>query len=400
MTPAQRLSIAFLAISDPHRGTAPYLGSALAALIRVSNSSIKTLAVSDRGVLYYNPAFVESLSREMLASCLEHEVYHVLWAHAARAKDLGVTPEKHEIANVAQDMAINEALLAAGRKLPDFVATPEKYQQAPNLIWEERYHLLLKNAVKVNVAGICAGSCGSCATGQLDKATVPGRSSADMHRIRCQTAEAIRDHAKQRGTIPAGLLRWADEILGPAKIDWRQKLARVLREAVAYRKGHTDLGWRCPSRRQAGLGYGPGHAVLPSFITPIVTATAIIDTSGSMGPADFSSAMAEIDGILKALGTNMDLCTCDAAVHEFQEISCWKDALPLLKGGGGTDMRPAFEAILARPKKPNIIICITDGYLGSGVPEYEPAGVTVVWILVGKQHGTPCTWGEQIEVDA
>jgi Putative metallopeptidase domain len=46
-------------------------------------------------------------------------------------------------------------------------------------------------------------------------------------------------HAREIGTVPAGLTRWASELLEP-KVDWRRALAAEVREAVADVTGAVD----------------------------------------------------------------------------------------------------------------------------------------------------------------
>ena len=62
--------------------------------------------------------------------------------------------------------------------------------------------------------------------------TLPGlpRWLADL--LRRQVAQDVITHGKQPGTVPAGLLRWAEEVLSP-KVNWRVLLAAELRRAVA-----------------------------------------------------------------------------------------------------------------------------------------------------------------------
>jgi predicted metal-dependent peptidase len=93
------------------------------------------------------------------------------------------------------------------------------------------------------------------------------------------------------------------------------------------------------------------------------------------------------------------LTVCDAEVHGLRKIRKLEEALAMMKGGGGTDMRPAFaQAMDARPR-PEVIICITDGLVGDGVPVTAPQGVKVVWVLVGRHRQIPVNWGEVIEVE-
>src|SRR5262249_32109685 len=82
---------------------------------------------------------------------------------------------------------------------------------------------------------------------------------------------------KQPGTVPAGLLRWAEEVLNP-KVDWRAVLAAELRRAVAEVCGAVDYSYRRPSRRASVTA----PVVLPALRRPVPEVAVVCDTSGSM----------------------------------------------------------------------------------------------------------------------
>lgn len=259
--------------------------------------------------------------------------------------------------------------------------------------------------------GVGAGSCGSCA-GHPTKgepagvvAEGEGRSEAELDRIRRQVAQSIRESVqagKGRGTVPAGLARWAEETLAPPKVDWRVHLAQAIRGAIAYRSGSVTTTWLKPSRRQAGIGWGVGLPVLPATHAPVPRVAVIVDTSGSMGAgkgSPLAEAGAEIAGVLRDVGAAVTIVACDAAVHGIRECGTVADALGALSGGGGTSMTPAFKALGKRQPQPEVVIVLTDGWIGDGYPSTEPEWCRTVWCLVGGNTAKPCPWGETIIVE-
>ena len=52
-------------------------------------------------------------------------------------------------------------------------------------------------------------------------------------------------------------------------------------------------------------------------------------------------------------------------------------------GGGGTDFRPYFEALVDRMQheRPNIIVFATDGY--GAAPDVGPVGIETIWLMIG-----------------
>lgn len=250
------------------------------------------------------------------------------------------------------------------------------------------------------------GWCGSCAAREMPKEpgkdpSTGARGEQEIERMIRQAAEEIQQAAaKGRGTVPAGLKRWADDLLKPAEIPWETKLARAFRGACAHTAGAADHKYDGPSRRQAGLGYGMGRPILPRLRLPIPLVDVIGDTSGSMGRPELGHVVSETNGILKATGANVRFCACDCRNNGITKLKSAEDLVRALAGGGGTDMRPAFDAMMKQTPRPQIIVCITDGLVGNGFPKEPIPGVKVIIVLVGghmqKIPGTD--WAETIVI--
>lgn len=227
-----------------------------------------------------------------------------------------------------------------------------------------------------------------------------GKSQAEQKRIQREVAEAVRKHVNQkgRGTVPGGLARWAEEVLGPPRIPWQQKLAKVCRAAVAFRPGAGDYRYDRPSRRQSAFGYGSGSPVFPALRMPVPHVGVLVDTSGSMGDEELKIGLEETKGILLAVGADIHFYACDAALHSAQRVRNINEVRKLMKGGGGTDMRPAFDHIIRQPRKPEVLVVVTDGQIGDPGPQLP--GIKVIWLVVGHHRNPrPATWGEIIDVD-
>lgn len=447
LSPRELFASAVLRVVDEHHGLAPYFGVVLRGLVRRESTVIPTLAVSKYGVLLWNPEWVGKQTVEVLAFGLCHETMHVLLKHFDRAEALGIKLEpgqrpsrdlrrKAVMVNYAEDACINEELrklaaqVTSGGKaapvtLPEDWIYPDTLKQPDGLIMEDRYRRLLDQVQQAQQdeegegegegkgdgegegegegKGVGQGACGSCTGRPLPGEPAgagDGRSEAEMARYRRETAEAVREHAtrKGRGTVPGGLLIWADEMLTPPKVDWRTQLARIVRAAIAYRPGAVDLCYTRPSRRQAGLGFGVGVPVVPAFRAPIPQVAVVLDTSGSMSLDDLRAGCAELSGVLQAVGAAVTFCVCDADVHGVREVDSISTAIGMLKGGGGTSMTPAFEALAVHRPTPEVVIVLTDGLIGDGYPAIEPAFPTV-WVVVGGHNERPCPWGEVVFVD-
>ena len=107
-------------------------------------------------------------------------------------------------------------------------------------------------------------------------------------------------------------------------------------------------------------------------------------------------ALREVGGVLRATGASVTFIAVDAAVHAHQVVRSIDEIADLLKGGGGTDFRPAFDRLRESRNPPDVVVFATDGC--GPAPKEEPAWCATIWLLVGQQVQSPCAWGEQIMV--
>jgi predicted metal-dependent peptidase len=391
---------------------APYFTQALTSLVprEVPDNTLptKTIAVTKTGILIYEKQFVDRVTVPELAGTLIHETMHIMREHHARMNST-MNPVRW---NVAVDMEINDDLKAMGVTLPQGAIYPSTFKLEDGKTAEEYYEALEKqNPDPPPQGGPGDPGCGSGAGNPQDCEDQftqdPGqRSQADMASIRQQTADEVRSHIAKhgRGSVPNSLSRWAEDMFKPAKIPWSTKLGRIVRGAISSKIGDTDYKYGRPSRRQAGLGYGPGVPMLPSLVSPKPEVYIAVDSSGSMGHEELMDAVSETDAILKTTNSRATFVVCDAAVHASKKIKSAKEIQHLLKGGGGTDFRPMFAEMEKCSPKPNVAIFITDG--DGPAPDLPPKGTSVIWVLVGDHRRRPYTikgdevaYGDFLEVE-
>ena len=243
-----------------------------------------------------------------------------------------------------------------------------------------------------------AGRCGSCATGQQEPweegppdSSSPGTSRAEGEMIRREVARQIQEHSKSRGNVPGHWTRWAEEKLRP-RIDWRKELAAAVRHAVADVAGASDYSYRRPSRRQGQVGNG--KVILPSLRRPVPSVAVVVDTSGSIGDAMLSQALAEISGILKSLGQRegVHVLACDAEVQTCRRV--FRPEQVQLAGGGGTNMGAGLEAAAKLKPTPQVAVVVTDAY--TPWPDTAPRGMKVIVALTGD--GNTPEWAKTIRI--
>lgn len=390
----------------------PYLATAVWALQPVpvrDHPMLKgTLGVDKHWRLYFDPDILPAWSPEALATALNHELNHLLRSHHQRADALGlefgddeaeniVIASKLQIANIAQDCSINAGLEEERLKFPPInYATPAKYGLKPNDPWENYYHELLKNAKPVKLMCIGgAGGCGSCADGKTrpyelprGEKDAPGISQAEAELVIRKTAADVQEHARTRGTVPASLKRWADDLLNP-QVPWQRVLASAIRRSLSVAMGATYYSFQRPNRRNGG------ELILPGMVQPVPNVAVIGDTSGSMGDNELRKiVLTELKGICQALGRgSLTFLDVDAEVHSVQRVQSERQVK--LRGGGGTDMRVGIERACQVRPKPSLIIVLTDG----ATP--WPASPPEVRCLAVVPKGASATpdWMARVEVE-
>lgn len=188
-----------------------------------------------------------------------------------------------------------------------------------------------------------------------------GLPDAERELLRKQLAQEII-HAKTRGIVPAGWLRWAEEFMEP-QVDWRKLLKRRVRGALVTGMGQRVDYSLCRPHRRADA-YAP--FLLPALRGDFLPRVAcVVDTSGSISDEELSQALAEIRAVLETLRTPVVVIPCDAVPYDAVRVFTRSDLLQLsrdLPGGGGTDMVAGIEAALRLRPAPDTVIVLTDGY--------------------------------------
>ena len=114
----------------------------------------------------------------------------------------------------------------------------------------------------------------------------------------------------------------------------------------------------------------------------------IADTSGSIRPDELNQFVAEILGIVRAVGLSQGVYVipCDAEAHSIVRVKS-QNALEEIEfvGGGGTNMGAGIAAAELISPKPHIVVTLTDGY--TPWPESKPRGIEhFIVALTDKTH--------------
>jgi predicted metal-dependent peptidase len=385
----------------------PYLASGVFGAQVIAEPDSGTVRVDEGWRMRADPGLTAGWTAAQLGSVLIHHVCHLLRTHAERAQAAGVGPDEARTWIRAADAEINDDLVPAGLELPGRPVLPHHLGAPDGLLTEQYFDGIRARGERggrggdttdrsaQSGAGEAAGSWLDCGSG-ADGVPRPGDGTGGLpgwqaELLRRQVAQDVLAHAKQAGTVPAGLLRWAEEFLHP-KVDWRRLLAAELRRAVAQVAGAVDYSYRRPSRRAAVAG----DVVLPALRRPVPEVAVVCDTSGSMTEDLLAMVLAEVEGLLRALGLarQVRVLACDTAVAPAQRVTSARQVQ--LVGGGGTNMGTGIAAAAALRPRPAVTVVLTDGY--TPWPAAAPKGTRVVVGLLGADAPDAPPWARAVRV--
>jgi predicted metal-dependent peptidase len=379
----------------------PYLATGLFGAQVIAEAGSGTVSVDEGWRMRADPDLVAGWTPAQLGSVLVHHVCHLLRTHGERAQAAGVGREDAPAWVRAADAEINDDLVQAGLDLPGRPVLPRDLGAADGLLAEQYFEAMRGARTTDRSAprgeGEAAAAWLDCGSG-ADGVPRPGEGppglpawQADL--LRRQVAQDVIEHGKLPGTVPAGLLRWAEQVLSP-KVNWRKLLAAELRRAVAEVSGAVDYSYRRPSRRSASSG----DVVLPALRRPVPEVAVVCDTSGSMTADLLAEALAEVEGLLRAVGLarQVRVLACDTAVGPAQRVRSARQVQ--LVGGGGTDMGAGIAAAAALRPRPAVTVVLTDGY--TPWPALAPKGMRVVAGLLGPRAPAAPGWARAVRVQA
>jgi predicted metal-dependent peptidase len=384
----------------------PYLASALFATQVRPVDLPGLVAVDESWRVFVDPRLVQAWRAEQLGSVLVHHTGHLLRDHAGRARALGVGRDQARRWTLAADAEINDDLAGADLSFPTEPVLPGSIGCEPGRFAEEYFRAVveperqpppaLAGHLPQQVGEEC--DCGGGCDGQGRPWETGGpsglrRETAGL--LRCQVASEILDHCRglPPGTVPLGLRRWAEELLG-IRVDWRRVLAAEIRRGVAAVAGAVDYSYRRPSRRASVLR----DVILPTMRRPVPELAVVVDTSGSMHEALLGEALAQVEALLRTLGLagrRLPVLPCDACVHAVQRVGAARQVE--LLGGGGTNMGEGIEAARGLRPAPSVVVVLTDGY--TPWPPAAPRGVRVVIGLLREGGPPPPAWARVVRID-
>lgn len=351
------------------------------------NGDIPTAATDGRNT-YYGRKFVNKLSDKELKGLVLHENLHKAFRHTTVWKHL--YKEDGRLANMACDFVINLMIVDSDPDgyevtLPEGGCYDEQYR---GMDAGEVFRKLKQKQQqeKKNGKGNGSGDPGeeeSTGFDEHDWDATDEMSEADKQELAREIDQALRQGAILAGRMKGGMPRELAEALEP-KVDWREVLRDFISSICADKDNST---WRRPNRRWVDQ-----DIYMPSSIGEAVGSIVVaIDTSGSIGHAEIGQFLGELLSICNHVQPeSVELMYWDTAVaaHESYARGDYEGLMASTKpaGGGGTDPRCITPYLRSKKLKPECVIALTDGYVGS----WGEWDVPVFWGITTKNITANC----------
>jgi predicted metal-dependent peptidase len=397
----------------------PFLGALVLRLPMVEgDSSWCETTYSDGKTFYYNSDYIDALDIEQTQFALSHEALHCALSHFYR--------RGHRVKHrweLACDYAVNPLLINDGLKPTPDAAHLREYE---GMTAEEIYPCLedndndgerdlernkdssdddqdneneenkdmsdggsdkerQKNDAQDGSGNETEEPDGSGARGAPRPNPLSQQQQEDLSTQWQQRLAAAAQTAMQNGKLEGEMARMVDYLLQP-KLPWRMLLARFMSMTA-----RDDYSYSRPSTRRGD------PAVYPSLRSHETNVVVVIDTSGSISADEIQEFISEIDSIKSQVRARITLLTCDSNLN----YGCpwifepWDEfAVDVeIRGGGGTNFKPAFNWVEEQDSNPDLLMYFTDA---EGVfPEAEPM-YPVLWLVKGKQ---PVPFGQRIQLN-
>lgn len=193
------------------------------------------------------------------------------------------------------------------------------------------------------------------------------------------------EQSKIAGKLPGGMDIFIKDLLQP-KLDWRSLLRQYVNSIAK-----SDYRWLPSNKRYIHRGL-----YLPSLSSESLgDVVVIVDNSGSTLQYQ-KRFFAEVNSILAQYDMNLHLIVCDTEVKSYKVYHKGEELDKEYRGGGGTDLRVAFDFIRQQYINPSVVVCLTDAY--TPFPAFQE--YATLWVITEGGDIDKVPFGEKVEVCA
>lgn len=438
----------------------PFIGSIALRmeLVPVRDLRVRT-ACTDGNNVYFDIAFLSSLTPDERIFVLAHEIWHAVLLHLSRRGNRNPT-----LFNIATDKEVNYLLKEDGLIPPDNLCFPENDEVGKSA--EEIYEMLLKKQKQMQKQmsksssgakgnrgknssnngndgnqedGQSSGNKDGKLSGQFDKhvyeedADQPkqnedsknGNSNGnDNDKGKCQSKivdkygevgydSDFNPHVdknfsdRMRETVIAEAQR-VEKTRGDVPAYVKELIKKftepeirwqeVLAQFVTKVYNSGSRSWIPPNRRHVH-----NDIYLQSRQASKIKIACLVDTSGSTS-GDRGKFLGELNGLIKSFGNySLYLIECDSDVGAVKHYTQDDDLENIIEngeytmtGGGGTTLLPGLEKIIDDQMDVDALIVLTDGYIDN-IPK-NPTGLPTLWVITKDGTEDFNDWGQKIRL--
>lgn len=340
--------------------------------------SVPTLAVDQRGNIYYNPFFIKALTLNQVIWAVCHEVMHYASGHPVRRGN-----RDPKLWNVAGDRWINDMLNreGIGEKIPGCEDVPGSSDMSVEQIYRQLQEQQQEQPQSGKGKKGQGGQKGKGQRGEGDDDDGEGNGPGDhdpmaedlmdgdgesgkpLDDAELAEAEAQRKldtseaaaAAKVRGKLPGRLAEFASATV-ESKTPWYSILEKFMTDRVKQ-----DYSWARPNRRYA-----------PDYYLPVVDGVGAmgeivlqVDISGSVSQKEIEHYNGHIKRIVEQCRPNkVHVIYTDTQVQKHEVFEKPEDVEIRFYSGGGTHMPAGYGYVKSQGIEPVVFVTLTDGYTG------------------------------------
>jgi len=398
----------------------PFYGSTLLSSVVREDNTVQTMA-TDGSSIFWNRAFVDSITEQEVVGVFAHEVLHILFKHALRMRG-----RVHQLWNIACDYAINHILKRGEFTLPEGALFKDEYS---TFTAETIYNKIRKDMSEPPEPPTKGkgdegddgqpndGQGNQQGQGSGDQPSESGSGSAPqpqgwgdviepkkadgsaLSESEYKLAEADADQKllnatqhRSRGDIPSELHGIIDQLLEP-KVSWHDQFDQFIKGGD-NRQGWTEKKINIIRHRTTGVldpvvdRKGVGHIVVAQ------------DQSGSVHDKELVRGFTELNYLCEDLKPeSVTVIPFDASVNKdkVQFFDQGEEVEKInIKGRGGTCVQPVFDYIEETGIEVDRLIIFTD----MGIFDYPKVApdYPVLWVNVSPTK-SEAPFGQTIRVD-
>jgi predicted metal-dependent peptidase len=205
----------------------------------------------------------------------------------------------------------------------------------------------------------------------------------EKEKVAKEIESALRQGSILAGKMGGNVSRELQDLLTP-KIDWKEALRDFVKTTT---QGKDQTTWKRLHKRYIGM-----DIIMPSSYDEKVGSIVVgVDTSGSIGGEELAQFLSEVKSICDEVSPEkIDLLYWDTRVagHETYQGAelCNLVESTQAKGGGGTDPDCVPAYMKKEDLKPECVIMLTDGYLGSDKANWSSVTMPTMWCIKGNSR--------------